>query len=263
MLVKPTTSDAWGTKWRESLFGVDLFMLVTSPVFYGVDLPRGDGSAVILIPGFMQSDAYLIVLYSWLARLGYKPFYSGVDRNAECPDLLIKTQLKGLIEAAVDETGRRVHLIGHSLGGIIARSLASQWPKLIASVITLGSPFRGAALQRSILRETEVVRRFIQQQHGVKVLPECYTERCPCDFMQSLHKIALKQVSLTSIYTREDGVLAWRSCMTGDKKIDVEVHGTHAGLAFNPEVYAVIAERLAKRAKPLSRRSSVRLARTL
>jgi pimeloyl-ACP methyl ester carboxylesterase len=221
-------------------------MLHAAPVYYGIGVPHGDGSAVIMIPGFMHSDVYLVIMYAWLKRLGYCPYYSGIDLNAECPDLLIKNQLNELIDEARATTGRKVHLIGHSLGGVIARSMAIQRPDAIASVTTLGSPFRGVILHRSILRETEVVRRFIQSSHGATVRPECYTESCQCDFMKSLDQAVPSSVAYTAIFTRNDGVLDWRSCRTGNRKVDVEVGGTHAGLAFNPLVYAAIADRLAR-----------------
>jgi pimeloyl-ACP methyl ester carboxylesterase len=221
-------------------------MLHASPVYWGIGVPDGDGSAVIMIPGFMHGDVYLVIMYAWLQRLGYRPFYSGINLNAECPDLLIKRQLNQLIDRARHETGHRVHLIGHSLGGIIARSLATQTPDSVASVITLGSPFPGVALQRSVLRETEVVRLFIQSQHGDTVPPECYTEACKCDFMKSLHRGIPSRVPQTAIFTRNDGIVDWRSCITGDRNIDVEVGGTHAGLAFNTKAYSTIAERLAR-----------------
>jgi pimeloyl-ACP methyl ester carboxylesterase len=240
--------EAQLTKWHESLYGIDLLMLHTSPIYWGIGVPQGDGSAVIMIPGFMHGDFYLVIMYAWLQRLGYRPFYSGIDLNAECPDLLIKRQLNPLIEKARDETGRKVHLIGHSLGGIIARSIATQTPGSIASVITLGSPFPGAALQLRILREAEVVRLFILSQHGDTVPPECYTEACKCDFMKSLHRGIPSRVSQTAIFTKNDGTVDWRSCITGDRNIDVEVGGTHAGLAFNTKAYAAIADRLARHA---------------
>ena len=72
----------------------------------GLGCRDGDGSAVILIPGFMHSDVYLVVMYAWLKRLGYRPYYSGIDLNAECPDLLIKHQLNQLVDEAREETGR-------------------------------------------------------------------------------------------------------------------------------------------------------------
>jgi triacylglycerol lipase len=241
------TTDTWLTKWHESLCGVDLLMLHATPVFWGAGVPHGDGSAVVMIPGFMHSDAYLVVMYAWLKRIGYSPYYSGIDLNAECPNLLIRDQLNPLISQAHRETGRKVHVIGHSLGGVIARSIGAQRPEAVASVITLGSPFSGAVVHRSILRETEVVRRFIQSQHGGKVPPECYTERCKCEFMTALRHGIPRRVQQTAVFTRNDGVLDWRRCRTGDSEVDVEVGGTHAGLAFNAKVYTVIAERLARK----------------
>jgi pimeloyl-ACP methyl ester carboxylesterase len=234
-------------KWHESLFSIDLLMLHAAPVYYGIGVPHGDGSAVIMIPGFMHGDVYLVFMYAWLKRLGYRPYYSGIDLNAECPDLLIKHHLNELVHQAREESGRKVHLIGHSLGGVIARSLATQRPAAIASIITLGSPFPGVVLHGRILRETEVVRRFIQSQHGGTVRAECYTELCKCDFMRSLRRGIPSRLSQTAIFTKNDGLIDWRSCRTGDREIDVEVGGTHAGLAFNTNAYATIACRLAGR----------------
>jgi len=235
------------TRWHESLCGIDLLLLHASPVFYGFGVPHGDGSPVVIIPGFMHSDVYLVVMYAWLMRLGYRPYYSGIDLNAECPNLLIKYHLNELVDQARQQTGRKVHLIGHSLGGIIARSLAAQRPDAIASVITLASPFSAVLLQRSILRQAEAVRLFIHSEHGDTVPPECYTERCTCDFMSSLRMGVPRHMPHTAIFTKTDGVVDWRSCLTGNRKIDVEVGGTHAGLAFNANVYSAIASRLARR----------------
>ena len=234
------------TKWHESLYAVDLMMLHTAPVYYGVGVPHGDGSPVMMIPGFMHSDFYLVVMFAWLKRLGYSPYYSGIELNAECPDMLIKHKLNPVLDEALQETGKRVHLIGHSLGGVLARSLATQRPRDVASVITLGSPFPGCIIHGSILRETEVVRLFILSQHSERVRPECYTEACHCDFMKSLHRGVPSRVKQTAIYTWNDGILDWENCKTGKREVDVEVSGTHSGLAFNPTVYQVIAERLAE-----------------
>jgi len=245
-VLKDKTGEIQLPSWHEALMGVDLLMLHASPVFWGVGVPPGDKSAVIILPGFLHSDVYLMVMYAWLSRIGYRPYYSGIDLNAECPDLLIRFHLIKLLQRARAETGGKVHLIGHSLGGVIARSLAAQKPSLVASLITLGSPFVGALLHRSILRDTEAVRRYIQHRHGVKVPPECYTQKCRCKFMQALRSGVPASIPKTSIYTRADGVLDWQACRTGDPEIDVEVRGTHAGLAFNPDVYRTIGNRLAR-----------------
>ncbi|HEV2400885.1 MAG TPA: alpha/beta fold hydrolase [Candidatus Sulfotelmatobacter sp.] len=230
----------------EVLFAAELILLHAAPVYYGLGIPHGDGSAVIVLPGFLCPDAYLTPLHQWLARIGYNPFFSGIGVNAECPNLLIQRQLNATIAKALAATGRRVHLIGHSLGGIIARAIAAQRPSDVASVITLGAPFRGTVAHRSILEAAEMVRRRIHAKHGSSVLPDCYTGHCTCDFLNSLRHAMPASVTETAVYSEGDGVVDWRYCKTDCPESDFSVSGTHVGLVFNPLVYSIVAERLAK-----------------
>ena len=232
--------------WNEALFGAELLLLHASPVYYGLGVPRGDGSAVIVIPGFLGTDLYVTHLHAWLQRIGYRSYLSGIGMNAECPNLLIRYRLVETVKKAVAATGRKVHLIGHSLGGIIARSVAAQRPHDIASVITLAAPFRGTVLHQSVLHASRVVRKHILSEHGPRVMPDCYTPRCTCDFVSSLRCQMPRRVAETSVYTREDGIVDWRYCKSGCATNDFEVTGTHVGLVFNPSVYTIIAERLAE-----------------
>jgi len=231
--------------WGEALFGVEAFLLRASPAYYGFGIPRGDASGVVIIPGFLGTDAYLMEMYGWLRRIGYRSYFSGIGLNAECPNLLIRRHLDATIEKARQETGQPVHLIGHSLGGIIARSAAAQRPNDVASVITLGSPFRGTVAHSRVLRAAELVRKKILVEHGPGVLPECYTGRCTCQFVDSLRRDFPPDIAETAIYTKTDGVVDWRYCITDNPEVDFEVPGTHIGLAFNPAVYDLIARRLA------------------
>ena len=232
--------------WSEVLCAVELLMLHSTPVYYGLGTPHGDGSAVVLIPGFLCPDHYLLPLRTWLRRIGYESFFSGMRINAECPNLLIKRCLNETIERALAKTGRRIHLIGHSLGGVIARSIAGQRPQDIASVTTLGAPFRGTVAHSSILRAAEMVRARILKEHGAGVLPACYTGHCTCDFVDSLQRRMPPSVVETAIYTCDDGVVDWQCCKTDNAEADFKVSGTHIGLAFNPSVYTIIANRLAQ-----------------
>lgn len=241
-------AEAQITIWKEALFAVDLLLLHTSPVYYGLGIPHGDHSGVVIIPGFMGSDHYLAELRHWVGRIGYEPYFSGIGLNAECPNLLIQHRLNETIERALHETGRKIHLIGHSLGGVIARSVAGQRPDDIASVITLAAPFRGTIAHRSILRAAESVRKRILREHGPDVLPRCYTARCTCNFLNSLRRRVPAGVMETAIYTLNDGIVDSRYCRTGKSENDFEVPGTHIGLAFNSSVYRIIAERLGKAA---------------
>lgn len=230
----------------EVLFAAELVLLHAAPVYYGLGIPHGDNSAVVLIPAFLCPDAYLAPLHQWLGRIGYTPFFSGIGFNTECPNLLIRHQLNETIETALDKSGQRIHLIGHSLGGVIARAIAAQRPTDIASVTTLGAPFRGTVAHSSILRAAEMVRRRILLKHGSDVLPECYTGHCTCDFLDSLRHSLPSSVAETAIYSEGDGVVDWQYCKTDRPEADFSVSGTHIGLVYNASVYAIIAERLAR-----------------
>lgn len=239
--------------WHELLVAVELLCLRIDPVYWGVGVPRGDGSAVVLIPGLMATDLYLLEMRTWLSRIGYRPYYSGIGINADCPNLLIRRRLFETIGIARRETRRRVHLVGHSLGGLLARAVAAQMPKSVASVTTLGSPFLGVAAHPSLLRLARWVKEQIHERHRENVLPACYTGACTCAFLEAIMGEIPPSVRQTAIYTKSDGMVDWRACLTGDESIDVEVTATHLGLAFNPVVYGVIARRLAER--PRRRRS--------
>lgn len=231
--------------WTEALFGAEVLLLHATPVYYGFGVPHGDGSGVIIIPGFLGTDLYLTELHGWLARIGYRPYFSGIGINAECPNLLIQRGLAATIQKARAETGRKIHLIGHSLGGVIARALAGQRPKDVASVTTLASPIRGTVANRTILHLAEAVRLEIHREHGGSVLPSCYTGQCTCNFINCLRRDVPRSMLQTAIYTRHDGIVDWRYCITKEPDSDFEVPGTHIGMAFNPAAYSIVADRLA------------------
>jgi pimeloyl-ACP methyl ester carboxylesterase len=232
--------------WKEALFGAELLLLHASPVYYGLGIPRGDGAAVIVFPGFLGSDVYTTELRSWLSRIGYRTYASGIGLNADCPNLLINYRVAEVLAKARTATRRKVHLIGHSLGGLIARSVAAQRPNDVASVTTLGAPFRGNVAHNAVLRAAKAVRASILDEHGGAVMPECYTPRCTCDFLNSLRRTFPPSIPQTAIYTRDDGIVDWRYCRTGDRDSDFEVPGTHIGLVFNASAYSIIASRLAE-----------------
>lgn len=232
--------------WQEALVGIELLLLHASPIFYGLGVPRGDESGVVIIPGFLGSDIYLVEIFAWLKRLGYRPYFSGIGLNADCPNLLIRNRLNATIDKACRETGGPVHLLGHSLGGLLARSVAGVRPEVVASVLTLGSPFRGTVLHPRVRQAVEAVRLKILDHHGKGVLPDCYTGKCTCSFLSSLRANLVPSVRETAVFSRNDGIVDWRYCVTGNPGNDFEVTGTHIGLVFNPAVYKIIATRLAE-----------------
>ena len=235
--------------WREALVGVDWLALRASPVYYGIGVPRGDGSAVIVIPGFLGSDTYLMEMFYWLRRIGYTPYYSRIGRNAECPDVL-RERLFATIDEATIETGDKVSLVGHSLGGLLARSAAHERPDQVKQVICLASPFNDIRVHPMVLAAAGFVRDRIRDQRKEKVntkeRPDCYTGDCTCLFASSLRDTFPETVKRHAIYTETDGVVDWQSCVEEDDALNTKVSGTHSGLAFNPQVYRKVGRLLAE-----------------
>ena len=54
-------------------------------------------------------------------------------------------------------------------------------------------------------------------------------------------------VPTTSIFSRSDGIVAWQACIQdggGNHTENIEIDGSHVGMTWNPQVLAVIADRL-------------------
>ncbi|NJL72660.1 MAG: alpha/beta fold hydrolase, partial [Candidatus Competibacteraceae bacterium] len=186
-LVLEEEAEDWSLPlWRETLLGVDWLKLHASKVFYGLGVPRGDGAAVVLVPGFLGHDIYLAELYGWLWRMGYTPYMSRIGHHADCPNILIGHLLK-TVRRAHKKTGRPVHLVGHSLGGVLSLGAAAMAPGLVGKVITLGSPIRGPKVHPWVLRQANLVRQRIyrnkhQRPKDKPFMRDCFTYHCACGF---------------------------------------------------------------------------------
>lgn len=232
--------------WKELFVGLDYALLRASPVYYGIGVPRGDGSAVIVLPGFMGSDMYLFEFRLWLRRIGYRAYSSRIGRNWDCLEVS-GAKIQATIERAYKETGKPVHLIGHSLGGIIARAVATMnQGEMIASVTTLGSPFRAVSAHPLVLAMGDLIRGKVHRQKAKEngsVNPDCFSGQCSCGMVSAARRFIPESLPQMAIYTKSDGVVDWRYCFGENPDARVtEVKGTHCGLAFNPAVYSSVAK---------------------
>lgn len=225
--------------WSELFAALEWASLKTSPVYYGLGVPRGNGAPVILVPGFLGSDLSLMEMSAWLRRIGYRPYLSGIGRNDDCPDVLLERLLE-TIDRAYRETGSKVRLIGHSLGGLLARAAAVRRPQHVAQVITLASPFRRLSAHPFVLT-------LISLAHG-KALRRHFGNAegsCEFSFLEAINERMPDSLTCAAIYTRSDPVVDWRDCLENDQALNVEVRGTHVGLPSNPAVYKEVARLLA------------------
>jgi pimeloyl-ACP methyl ester carboxylesterase len=193
--------------------------------------PRGKKHGVVVLPGFGADDRSTVLLRRYLSLLGYDVHGWKRGRNVRRPgeDLpVVIEQIKGL----KDKHGREVSLIGWSRGGIMAREIARQIPDCVRMVITLGSPFADPTA------------------NNVGVIWKLLTgEDVPRNPERMRQLAAPIPVPATAIYTRADGVVAWRACLEqpGPNRENVEVRSTHIGLGFHAPALWVIADRLAQR----------------
>jgi triacylglycerol lipase len=234
----------WGRHLHELRWQAELARLVVDPVFHGRGVPRGDGRAVVLIPGFLAGDGSLSVMAGWLERIGYRAQGSGIVLNVDCSDRALK-RLEARAERCAERTGAKVALIGHSRGGHFAKALAHRRPDLVAAVVSMGAGLdRPFAISRPTHGALAVVRAVHARTTDRRARHGCLTTACRCDFRHHYEAPFPVDIPLTSIYSRGDGVVRWDACTVPYAR-NVEVTGSHVGLAFNRKAYRAVAEALA------------------
>lgn len=241
----PSLQAAETPLWREVFFGLDWFQLRMSPVFLGCGIPRGHGEPVVVVPGFMGDDLYLVELFNWLARVGYQPYFSDIGRNADCPDYL-QGKLIETVKRARRDTGKKPILVGHSLGGMLSRSLALDNPDMVGGVISMGSPFRDSVRAHPIILHAAAALRRNRRHGGVgaNIKTACFSGHCTCAFVKNMLAPEDYRVPHFAIFSRNDGVVEWQSCIEDDPDLNDEVSATHIGMAFHPGVYKALGRRL-------------------
>src|SRR5215470_9266631 len=111
-----------------------LSALLRDPVYQGIQIPHGRGDPVLLIPGFLAGDWTLRVMAGWLRRIGYRPYFSGIDWNISPPHRTAQL-LAWRLDHIVGETGRSTIIVGHSLGGMLGRFVGVYCPEKVCHVI--------------------------------------------------------------------------------------------------------------------------------
>lgn len=204
--------------------------LLLSPLL--LRAPRGDGHPVLALPGFLASDISMAPLRRYLKELGYDAHGWKMGRNFGGV-ISLRGALRDLLRRTYDTTGRKVSIVGWSLGGIYARDLALHCTDMVRSVITLGSPFTND------IRATNATRLY-----------EILSGEMVDDMVDIRAGIAGDMpVPTTSIYSRTDGVAHWRTSVLRPSATaeNIEVHlASHVGLGFNAAALWAVADRLAQ-----------------
>lgn len=193
--------------------------------------PRGDGGPALLLPGIGAGDAWMTPLRRYLLRQGHDARPWGLGRNSGRVPRLVE-RFSQVVAGVARETGRRAALVGWSLGGVIARETARRHPDLVAGVITFGTPVVGGP------KYTRAANHYRRRGFDLDEI-EAEVERANRQPIQ---------VPVTAIYSRADGVVAWRACLDPyDNRVEhVEVRSGHLGMVLSPAVFRIVARRLAQ-----------------
>lgn len=200
--------------------------------------PRGDGHPVMIMPGFMASDASTLPLRLFLRSRGYTPYRWGQGRNygrgIDLKEGVTKnTNIYRKLKHLREKHQRKVSLIGWSLGGVYARELAKLAPEDVRQVITLGSPFTNNI-------HANTVSGIFERVSGRKL------EKFDPELFEKISQPP--PVPSTAILSRSDGIAAWECCVERltPTTENIEVQSSHTGLGHNPIVLWAIADRLAQ-----------------
>ncbi len=195
--------------------------------------PRGDGHPVLALPGFLASDLSTALLRRYLGMLGYEPHAWDLGRNFGGV-YRMRQQLRDRLAFIHEKSGRKVSLVGWSLGGVYARDLVLAMPEAVRSVISLGSPFANDISATSIRKLYETLSGELISDAKIEDISALAGDL---------------PVPATSIFTKSDGIVHWRTCLVREnaraENIEI-VLASHTGLGVNAAALWAIADRLAQ-----------------
>lgn len=226
--------------------------------------PRGKAHPVLVLPSYGTGDGGTLPLRRFLAELGYATPEAALGRNFDRGELRIRriedaARFRELqTDRVVDRvreiqatSGKRVSLVGWSMGGLFALDTSQRIPDLVRSVVTLGSPFgdpRGTSMF-NLMRFLNGARVPVEEQ----------------DFGPWLEgrRLVTQSIPITVIHSERDGIVG-RSIARLPRSgcvQHVQVDSSHLGFAAHPEVFAEVASALSRRGREIDHRGTERTKR--
>ena len=190
---------------------------------------------VLLIPGFMAGDPTLKAMSSMLRRHGFRTYRAQIRVNVGCT-----REAAGLLEHRLEtiatRRNRKVTIVGHSLGGMLARGLAARRPDLIEGIVSMGSPVLApGAIHKVLAWDAQMLSRLTRAGFGGMMSADCFGGECARLSWEESQLEIDPDLAFTAIYSKRDGIVDWRACLDPAAQ-HVEVRTSHCGMAVDPVV---------------------------
>ena len=206
-----------------------------------IEAPQGDGHPVLLVPGFMASETSLIGLKLVLQNKGYDVHTWGLGRNLGFRSKHAHA-LPQKIRHLHYTTGKKVSLVGWSLGGVFSMYGAQNSLDCVRSIITLGSPVSVDAAGSQAPSAVKALYRLVSHRLGAGA----HVMQPKVKVMRERRRLA---IPTSCLYSLSDGVVPpQEATIDGDPDLheNIQVPGSHIGLGFNGIVLSIVADRLAQ-----------------
>jgi len=194
--------------------------------------PTGHPRVIALLPGYLGNAATMAVMRRRLERALGIPVKTLTPSRYFGTIESLANDYRGQIDRWLSESGaRQIDLIGHGMGGLLARVLVEQLglAGMVGYLVTVGAPHLGSALAPFTLgknaRQMERESAFLKQLNARSVPPDvCY-------------------IGISS--THDNVVLPWQGSLSprGDN-FTLRFRG-HLTLAFSQTVVNLIVDKLA------------------
>ncbi len=190
---------------------------------------------VLLIPGFMAGDPTLKAMSSMLRQQGFRTYRAQIRVNVGCTREAAE-RLERRLESIATRRNRKVTIVGHSLGGMLARGLAGRRPDLIEGIVSMGSPVLApGAIHKVLAWDAQMLSRLTRAGFGGMMSADCFGGECARLSWEESQVEIDPELAFTAIYSKRDGIVDWRACLDPAAR-HVEVRTSHCGMAVDPVV---------------------------
>jgi pimeloyl-ACP methyl ester carboxylesterase len=179
--------------------------------------PEAAATPIILLHGYFHNRSGFLVMRRAFRRHGFRHVHT-MNYNVIGHDVEeLAAQLSGYVERVLNRTGAtRVHLVGHSLGGLVARTYVQEYggDSRVHTCITLGTPHNGTyaawmgrgRAARQIRPRSELLDRLDRTARPSSVrFISYYSNLDPLVVPASSAKITNKALRATNVLVKDHG----------------------------------------------------------